>query len=454
MFWSRIAAIAILTAIPIAASANDVPAGGATTQDASNRHAFSTPAANMPPNRIRDFLLGNRLFNMKWTVAPASAGTLEGLGPTYNNNSCSGCHFRDGRGRPPAKPTERIESMLMRISLPGAGPHGGPRPHPVYGDQIQDRAIPGIPPEAQLAISNISVTGRYGDGTGYLLKKPSYRLLDPRFGPLGDNLLTSPRVAPAVFGLGLLEAVPQQTLMEFADPDDADGDGISGRPNIVFDRITGTMRAGRFGWKANQPSLRQQNAAALSADIGVTTSLFPAGNCSETQTGCRLAVPGGAPEAPAAFMDLFAYYMETLAAPARRNMSDPSVRQGEALFDTLGCAACHRPVLKSGFHPNPVVANQKFAPYTDLLLHDMGDALADNRPDFQATGREWRTAPLWGLGLIPVVNKHHRLLHDGRADGPAEAILWHGGEAEKAREKFRTLPAADRAALIAFLNSL
>lgn len=455
MFWSRIAAIAVLTAAAAAAAtANDIPAGGATTQDATNRHAFSLPAANMPPDRVRDFFFGNRLFNMKWAVAPATTGAFVGLGPTFNNVSCSGCHFRDGRGQPPAAPSGSMGSLLMRISLPGEGPHGAPRPHPVYGNQIQHRAIPGVPPEARVVISIRALQGRYGDGTAYVLKKPTYRLLDPGFGPLGDDVLMSPRVAPAVFGLGLLEAVPEHTLLEFSDPDDADGDGISGRPNIVFDKSAGVMRIGRFGWKASQPSLRQQNAAAFNGDIGITTQQFPDENCPAAQTKCRLATDGSGPEAPTAFMDMLTFYTESLGVPGRRNTADSTVRRGEILFEIIGCTLCHRPVLNTGSHPNPIVANQRFSPYTDLLLHDMGEALADHRPDFRASGREWRTPPLWGIGLIPAVNKHHRLLHDGRADGPAEAILWHGGEARRARENFRTLPLTDRTALIAFLNSL
>ena len=459
MVRSLISAIIALLAIPIASSAidiaaQDIPAGGRTTQDATNRHAFSLPAANMPPDRVQDFFLGSRLFNTRWTVAPGTPAALDGLGPTYIQDSCSGCHIRDGRGHPPTDIVGDTGTILLRISIPGAGPSGGSRPHPVYGDQIQNRAIDGVLSEGRIAVTSVPVTGRYGDGTPFTLTKPTYRLKNPGFGPLDGNVMISPRVAPSVFGLGLLAAVPDETLAAGADPDDADGDGISGRLNIVIDRVAGTMRPGRFGWKANQPSLEQQNATALHSDLGLTTSLYPEEDCPAAQSACRASDSGGTPEVPQAFLDKLTFYMETLAVPARRNKLDPEVRRGQTLFLSIGCAACHRPLLRSGSHPNPIVVNQSFAPYTDLLLHDMGEQLADGRPKFRASGREWRTPPLWGLGLIPAVNKHYRLLHDGRANGPAEAILWHGGEAEKSREIFRNLPAADRAALLAFLNSL
>tara|TARA_R110000787_G_scaffold8843_13_gene30346 strand:- start:4 stop:1392 length:1389 start_codon:yes stop_codon:yes gene_type:complete len=462
MVRSRISAILVLLALPVASGAKDIPAGGETTQDAVNRHAFSLPAANMPPDRVQDFFLGNRLFNTRWSAAPGIPAALDGLGPTYIRDSCSGCHVRDGRGRPPtdrtgdptSDPTSDGGTILLRISIPGPEPSGAPLPHPVYGDQIQNRAIEGVPSEGRIAVTWAPVQGHYGDGTPYILTKPTYRLKDPAFGPLDSSVLISPRVAPSVFGLGLLAAVPDETLSANADPDDADGDGISGRLNIVIDRATGAERLGRFGWKANQPSLEQQNATALHGDLGLTTSLYPQENCPAAQSACRAADSGGTPEVPRAFLDKLTFYMETLAVPARRNRANPTVRRGERLFMTIGCASCHRPTLSSGPHPNPVIANQRFAPYTDLLLHDMGEELADGRPDFQASGREWRTPPLWGLGLISTVNKHYRLLHDGRADGPAEAILWHGGEAANSRERFRNLPAEDRSALLAFLNSL
>jgi CxxC motif-containing protein (DUF1111 family) len=248
--------------------------------------------------------------------------------------------------------------------------------------------------------------------------------------------------------------VPVETLEALADPDDADGDGISGRINWLTD-VTGKRAAGRFGWKANVATLREQGAGAAVGDIGITSALFPAQNCPPVQTACRAAAADPAPELKPSFLDRLEIYARTLAVPMARNLDDPTVAHGLQLFRDLGCASCHMPTLKTDASAAlPELRNQTFHPFTDLLLHDMGEALADHRPDHSATGTEWRTPPLWGLGLLEKVNGHDRLLHDGRARGPAEAILWHGGEAEAAREKFRNADAADRAALIAFLNAL
>ncbi|MGE0154896.1 MAG: di-heme oxidoredictase family protein [Reyranellaceae bacterium] len=429
--------------------------GGETTVFASNQNAFTLQAGNLPVDDQRAFFFGNRLFNTNWVIAPSSTKTFDGLGPTFNRVSCSGCHLRDGRGQPPAKPGEEMLSMLVRLSVPGAAADGGPKPHPAYGDQLNDRAIQGIKAEGRAVIAWQEVPGRYGDGETYSLRRPVLSFVDLAYGPLGRDVLVSARVAPAMIGMGLLEAIPDETLLALADPDDRDGDGVSGRVNRVHDVLTGKTAIGRFGWKANAPGVRQQIAAAAIGDIGLTTSIFPQQNCPAAQTACRQAESGGEPEISDEFLDRLELYSQTLAVPARRNVDDPQVRRGEALFSEIGCAACHQPTLQTGTHPTrPYLSNQTIHPFTDLLLHDMGEGLADGRPDFLATGQEWRTPPLWGLGLIRVTNKHEFLLHDGRARGPAEAILWHGGEAEAAKERFRTLPQPDREALVAFLRSL
>ncbi|HEY8370281.1 MAG TPA: di-heme oxidoredictase family protein [Thermodesulfobacteriota bacterium] len=423
--------------------------GGATSRPAVGRTAFTLPAANLPADRVREFFFGNRLFNTNWTIAPASVDSFDGLGPLFNRVSCSGCHVRDGRGRPPAGPDEPMTSMLVRLG------YADGRPHPVYGDQLSDRAIPGVPAEGRVAVTYREQPGRYADGEPYSLAVPSYRVVDLAYGPLGDDVRLSPRVAPAVIGLGLLEAVPDATLLALADPEDRDGDGISGRPNVVDDPVRGGRAIGRFGWKASVATLRQQNAAAALGDIGLTTTLFPQENCTAAQKACRAAPAGGRPEVSDEFLDRLTLYTQTLAVPMRRRAEAPEVLRGERLFHDSGCAACHVPTLETGVHPTvPEVSNQRIHPFTDLLLHDMGEGLADGRPDGEATGREWRTPPLWGIGLVQAVNGHTRFLHDGRARGLAEAILWHGGEAEAAREAFRRLPKADREALLRFLESL
>lgn len=464
---ARVAAIAVLLALAGAATAlgqsptlrqtllahpQGEALGGETTRPLAAQTAYTFLAANAQKERQRDFFFGNRLFNTNWTTAPGSVKSFDGLGPLFNRVSCSGCHTRDGRGRPPENGEGPMDSMLLRLSVSS---ENGARPHPVLGDQLNERAIAGQPAEGRARIAYQEVAGAYSDGEPYSLRKPVYTIVDPGFGSLGDNILISPRVAPAVIGLGLLEAVPDATLSALSDPDDSDGDGISGRINRVRDETTGATAVGRFGWKANQPSLRQQNAGAALGDIGITTSMHPAQNCTATQSGCAAAMTGGAPEMSDEFLDKLTLYTRLLAVPAQRSAADPAVQRGAALFRSMGCAACHMPTLVTGPFPEmPELAHQTIHPFTDLLLHDMGEALADGRPDFEATGKEWRTPPLWGLGLVETVNGHDLLLHDGRARGPAEAILWHGGEAEAAREAYRTAPSADREALIAFLKSL
>ena len=429
--------------------------GGDGTRPIFNDDAFVFQTPNSPKRHQRPFSFGNRLFNTNWVEAPGSVKAFDGLGPMFNRVSCSGCHTKDGRGRPPENNQGPMDSMLFRISIPGNTANGGVMPHPAYGDQISERAILHVEPEGRAEISYTELPSTYGDGEKFSLRQPHYAISDLKYGDLGKNIMISPRVAPAMIGLGLLQEVPDETLLALADPDDADGDGISGRTNEVWDSLAGKKSLGRFGWKANQPNLRQQNAGAAVGDIGIATSMADGQNCTAAQADCVKAINGGAPEMSDEFLDKLTLYTMTIAVPAQRKAHDPAIRQGEELFRAMGCASCHMPTLQTeSVKDFPELENQTFHPFTDLLLHDMGEGLADNRPDFEATGREWRTPPLWGLGLIPVVNKHELLLHDGRARGAAEAILWHGGEAEKSREAFRSAAKPERDALIAFLNSL
>jgi CxxC motif-containing protein (DUF1111 family) len=432
--------------------------GGEATLAIANENAYARPLPALPVEALRTFTFGNRLFNTNWVTAPASVDGFDGLGPVFNRVSCSGCHTRDGRGRPPDRADDAIESMLVRISVPGAGPHGEAKSVPGYGDQLNEKAVAGVPAEGRTHIGYETREGRYADGTPYTLAVPVYTFTDLAFGPLPKNLRYSPRVAAPVFGLGLLEAVPETTLLARADPDDADGDGISGRANHVWDIAAGRKVVGRFGWKANQPNLRQQDAGAALGDIGLTTSLFPRENVAAGQDAAARAPSGGdngAPELSDAFFDKLIFYTQTLAVPAARHTDDPVVREGAQRFAQLQCTACHVPTLETGDYPSvPSLSHQTIHPFTDLLLHDMGDDLGDGRSDFEANGREWRTPPLWGIGLTATVNRHTHFLHDGRARSLEEAVLWHGGEAEAARTAFVHLDKPERDAVIAFLDSL
>ncbi len=435
--------------------------GSATNRGRLDRDAFSMPSANLSFAQRAEFFIGNGLFRRAWVAAPASAASADGLGPLYNARSCQRCHLKDGRGHPPAGPRDSAVSMLLRLSVPprGGGAFASPAaPDPVYGGQLQDFALPGHRAEGRLGIDYREVRVAFPGG-GASLRAPAYRVVDPGYGPLHPRAVLSPRIAPPMIGLGLLEAIAADDILARADPEDRDGDGISGRANRAWSPSLGRAALGRFGWKAGQATLADQAAAAMAADIGVSNPLAPApwGDCTPAQAACREAIhgAGGGFEAPAELMAPLVFYARHLAVPARRGAGAPATLAGKRLFYEIGCAACHVPKHATRADwPDEALAGQLIWPYTDLLLHDMGADLADGGPEGAASGREWRTPPLWGIGLTETVSGHTFFLHDGRARNLAEAILWHGGEAQPAREAFRALPRTDRAALLAFLNSL
>lgn len=430
--------------------------GSAATVAKMTKTAFAQPIKNLDRKRRRVFVFGDHLFNTQWVQAPSSVATLDGLGPLFNRNSCAGCHVRDGRGRPPLPHEDRMLSKLIRLSVPGQTAEGGPLPHPLYGGQLQEQGILGVPSEGRTQIAWTEKPGTFADGQPFSVRSPRYTFTDLAYGPLGEEALFSPRVAPAVFGLGLLENIPPADILQQADPKDQDGDGISGRPNYVWDIAKQTKQLGRLGWKANQPNLKQQIAGAFNGDIGLTTSLFTQPSCKQGQADCLKETQfGEQPEVSDEFLDKITTYMRLLAVPARRNIDGESEQRGEQLFYQAQCVSCHTPRMVTGqTSEHPEFNNQVIHPYTDLLLHDMGPGLADNRPDFEADGQEWRTPPLWGIGLVKNVNKHTFFLHDGRARNLAEAVLWHGGEAQASKTQFLQMSAQDRTDLISFLSSL
>ncbi|MBI3259438.1 MAG: c-type cytochrome [Ignavibacteriae bacterium] len=390
---------------------------------------------------------GDVAFEAKFVTAPASVNS--GIGPLYNNISCASCHTSDGRGTPPRN-GEELSSMLFRLSIPGTSPEGGPNPVPGYGGQLHPRSTYGCSSEGTVRINYSEIQGAFPDGETYSLRQPTYTLIN-NYTTLPAGVMLSPRVAPPVFGLGLLEAIPENVLTANADETDANKDGISGRPNYVFDVVNKRTAIGRFGLKSNMPNLRQQNAGAYNGDMGITTSVFP----DENSVGQIQAIPAHPIEVDDKTLDAVVHYTRTLAVPARRNSTDETVKRGKQLFIEANCSGCHTPTLTTGSVADvPEISNQTIHPYTDLLLHDLGDGLSDGRPDFLATGNEWRTSPLWGIGLTELVNGHSNFLHDGRARNYIEAIMWHGGEATNARDNFKKMPKGDRDAVVVFLRSL
>ena len=450
------------------------PGGAATSRNSvDNANAFSNSSGNLDFKREFDFKIGNAVFRKLWVSAPASTKSSDGLGPLFNARACQSCHLKDGRGHPPAAnwPEDDATSFLMRLSIPPrteeerrliADGRIKSIDEPVYGGQLQPLSVQGHQAEGKIHIDYTEAAVTLAGGQTVTLRKPHYQIERLAYGPLDPQVILSPRIAPPMIGLGLLELVPEAQILAHADPDDRNGDGISGRPQRVWSTDEQRVALGRFGHKAGAPSISQQSAEAFAGDIGISTPLVPrpSGDCTAAQAFCLNAPNGeaagsGTPEVEDKLFRLVAFYSRNLAVPARRNPADPDILAGKAAFHAAGCAACHQPKFVTGLSADqPHLGGQLIWPYTDLLLHDMGEGLADDRPEGLADGREWRTAPLWGVGLTQIVNGHTLFLHDGRARSIEEAILWHGGEAKAARDAFAALPEADRQRLIAFVNSL
>lgn len=469
---ARIAAVtASTTDFSKAERFEEKSAGAATVRARDNADAFSQISGNMPFAREMDFKLGNALFRKSWVASPASTLASDGLGPLYNARACQDCHVKDGRGHAPEGAGDRAVSMFLRLSIPAPTASNSQEiedwiataHEPTYGGQLQDFASPGQVAEGQMQITYTDLPVTLADGETVTLRAPLYAVDDLGYGPLQPETMLSPRVAPQMIGLGLLEAIPAETLLARADPDDADGDGISGRPSIVPSAEFGVPMLGRFGYKGGAATVRDQSAGAFSGDMGLSTPLHPMpwGDCSASQSACVDAPHGQEPEnrdgleVDAVSLDLVTFYSRNLGVPERRNVGDAAVLRGKEMFYTLGCTSCHTPKhVTHRLENQPEQSFQLIWPYTDLLLHDMGPGLADNRPEGRATGSEWKTPPLWGIGLTAQVSGHSQYLHDGRARSLLEAILWHGGEAKAAREGVVDLPKDDREALIRFLESL
>jgi CxxC motif-containing protein (DUF1111 family) len=344
----------------------------------------------------------------------------------------------------PGDETDPTTGALVRLSTDAVGAHGEPVGDPVYGRQLQDRALAGSVPEGRIVVTYTDVPGTFVDGTPFTLRRPTYSIAGLSRGPLATDTRLSVRLAPPVVGAGLLEAIPESDIVARADPDDRNGDGVRGIANQVWDARDERMTLGRFGWKAGQPTVAQQTAGALFGDMGVTSPLVN-----------ESAVDGGAPDIDGRAYDDLVLYTQALAVPAMRDVDNEQVRAGATTFVSVGCASCHTPKQRTGESEVSGLTEQTIHPFTDLLVHDMGEGLADGTAEFDAGGRAWRTPPLWTIGLTPIVGRGREFyLHDGRARTVSEAILWHDGEAAIARERYRNLPAADRAALERFLRAL
>jgi len=447
------------------------PASSFSNDDAGSS-AYLHPVATLDAKQAELFALGHKMFNNRWAFFWFENAEF-GRGPTSNAQSCTTCHFNNGRGLAPGTemavrhgadgatrdhhitvPYEPAPNVVVRLSLKGDDQHGGPRPHPEYGDQLQIFGVKGIvPAEGQFSIEWREHMATLPDGEQVPLRAPVLHITDLAYSPLGEDAMTGLRLAPPLIGLGLLEAIPEESIIALAARETVVG--IHGKANRVWDESQGKSVLGRFGSKANHGSLREQIAAAFLNDIGLSSPVYSEQNCPPVQASCKEQMVAGKPEITMRRLEATELYIRALTVPVRRRIDDPQVKHGETLFAQAYCAVCHVPELKSG--PNQSLSqinDQTIHPYTDLLLHDMGEELADGRPDFLAGGKEWRTPPLWAIGLSETVNGANAFLHDGRARNFTEAILWHGGEAQISRELFSTFSREDRMALIAFLGSL
>lgn len=449
----------------------EVNQGGAgTSLKTVNGDAFSHFTTTISFEDEQDFKLGNALFRKLWVSSPATTQASDGLGPLFNARACQSCHLKDGRGHPPEGDKDAT-SMFLRLARPAdvtqeirnsGGFFAGSLPDPTYGGQLQDLAVPGLFAEGRMVISYAEREVILNDGTAVSLREPSYSVGALAYGPLHPDTTLSPRIAPPMVGMGLIEAIEAADIRVGADPEDADEDGISGRVALARDKSSWQILTGRFGWKAENASVRQQSASAFAGDIGISSPDEPRhfGDCTENQSECWTYTTGvqarlGNTEAPDPVLGLVTFYSENLAVPARRRVEDGQVLKGKEQFYNAGCVSCHTPkFVTSRNAKHSSHAFQLIWPYSDFLLHDMGDGLADGQPVGVANGNEWRTPPLWGIGLTETVNGHTFFLHDGRARNLTEAILWHGGEAESARDAFADMEKTDRDALLAFLGSL
>jgi len=416
------------------------PAGGNATISADVSRPFLQIMPNLPSSALGGVSPGRELFITQWTPANEGRALFDGVGPLFNANACTQCHSAEGR-----KPVYAADGALSDAILFRLGDQHG-LAHPYYGEQMQHQSIdPSIATEGSVRYAMTAAHDDTPAGVQF-----NFTPTDPNQ-PLGNTAISG-RISPQLVGMGLLDLIPETNIIAAADPDDSDKDGISGRIHWVDEGMQ--QRIGRFGWKAINASLRTQNANAMSQDMGLTTSVFMDPNCTVNQPVCWTAANGGSPEVSDSSLDAVSDFMTALAVPERRTGDLATFNKGASLFAQVGCAGCHTPKQKTGDSSRfPLLSQQTIYPYTDLLLHDMGAGLDDGVKEKNAESYEWRTPPLWGIGIV-ARDPEARFLHDGRANSLTEAILWHGGEAEAVKTRFKQLSATQKQTLLTFLNGI
>ena len=461
----------------------EIKQGGDTGITITSSESYSKPSSNLPASRKGSFFIGNAFFKQPWVIAPASTDSRDGLGALFNVAACQSCHVKDGRGHAPMQAEDDADSLLIRLAMPATSAEQRQQlqdsliekiAHPIYGGQLQDRGIQGVPAEAHIAVQWADKPVTFADGHVETLRAPTFKLTKPGYGPFDAEMMVSPRIALPMIGLGLLEQIPDADIKKQASSSD-NNNAISGKFNWVTDPQTGKRALGRFGWKAGQTRLITQNQSAFNEDMGLTSNIRPHESCTPTQTACLAATTGadeqGNGKPPVEVSDevvkFVEFYTRNLAVPHRRDADSELVLAGKKRFYDMGCQSCHTPryQLPKTDDDHLEQHGQVIYPYTDLLLHDMGDDLADRtiagklppkeaQVEFLANSYEWRTPALWGVGLAQTVDPQATFLHDGRARTLMEAVLWHGGEAAKQKQQVLQLDKQGRAELNAFLKSL
>jgi len=484
----RLRTIETLAGVPMQQLASfepqEIKQGGDTGISVTSSESYSKPSSNITASRKGSFFIGNAFFRQPWVIAPASTDSRDGLGALFNVAACQSCHVKDGRGHAPMTAEDDADSFLIRLAMPATTDEQRQQlkdsliekvAHPMYGGQLQDRGIQGVPAEARIAVQWTDKPVTFADGHIETLRAPTFNLTNPGYGAFDDEMMVSPRVALPMIGLGLLEQIPDADIKKQAASNHKNSNDIKGKFNWVMDPQTGKVALGRFGWKAGQTELITQNQSAFNEDMGLTSNIRPHESCMPTQTACKNAITGadeqGNGKPPVEVNDEVAkfveFYTRNLAVPHRRNAEDKVVLAGKKRFYDMGCQSCHTPryQLPKTADDHLEQHGQVIYPYTDLLLHDMGDELADRtiagklpakdlQVEFLANSYEWRTPALWGIGLAQTVDSQATFLHDGRARTLMEAVLWHGGEAKKQQQRVLKLDKQGRAELNAFLQSL
>ena len=417
-----------------------------------SKMAFMRQPKGMSHDETDIFILGKSFYRTPWVEAPSATTARDGLGPLFNANTCMHCHPGNGAGVAVNEDGSMSRSLLIRLSHRSTDDKEamekiGFKPDSTYGAQLSKNGSHTVAAEGKPVVTYEEISGKYPDGTEYSLRKPRYTIENLGYGAMDKDTVIAPRIGSALIGLGQLELIDEKDLLSYEDVNDSNGDGISGKANYAYSPETNTTIMGKFTWKASATSVKHQSAAAAHNDMGLSNPLFPLHNCTSKQKECLKEAEKGryGLDMPEERLSAIGYYLRNLAIPEQREPKKH--KDGEKFFQALNCNACHVESYKT-------TMGLTIKPYSDLLLHDMGEGLADGRPEFLATGSEWRTAPMWGMGLYDKVSGEANFLHDGRARSVEEAILWHGGEAQKSKDDFMALDKKSRAKLIGFLNSI